>query len=87
MFRTFDTTIAVILFECNNRVEDNSLVFAGSSFVITWKMPTLFLATTLPLVCTPWPENGPVRVEPGTSILFELIRRVGAAYAADTKIT
>ena len=40
MFRTFDTTIAVVLFECNSHVEDNSLVFAGSSFVITWKMPT-----------------------------------------------
>ena len=47
MFRTFDTTIAVVLFQCNNCVEDNSLVFAGSSFVITWKMPALFLGPAL----------------------------------------
>jgi len=71
MFRTFDTTIAVVLFQCNNRVEDNSLVFAGPSFVITWKMPALFLATTRPLVCTPGPEIDPVRVEPGTSCAFQ----------------
>ena len=68
---TLDTTIAVILFECNNRVEDNSFVFAGSPFVITWKMPTLFPATTLPLACTSGPEIDSVRVEPGTSCAFQ----------------